>query len=276
MKAFLGSACVWIATLSLGCGEGGASTTGSAPAKDTSTPASSGSSKGAGASASAKAAPTSAPPSGPGPSGSNAPASGSGSASASPASSAASPPERGGGLADLFKDAPAEGTNRPIFLNNVASGVIMIVPKELGEGSGVYGAGYSTGSSENGAAKCRVGFTVEQLPGIDETVPKLNDTQLKQLCYSNGQVDDVKWEPSADVKLGPEGVPAIVWKGKGTMAGSKGDWGAYAVSAVFQKNKRVAGCGGWTLDKPELEKSVVQTLRTLRIGVAMKTDPGNP
>lgn len=153
--------------------------------------------------------------------------------------------------------------------------MIVIVPKEFGEGSGVYGEGYSTGSSENGAAKSRVGFTVEQLPGIDETVPKLNDTQLKQLCYSNGQVDNVQWEPSADVKLGPDAVPAIVWKGKGTMAGGKGDWGAYAVSAVFQKNKRVAGCGGWTLDKPELEKPVLQTLRTLRIGVGMKTDPGN-
>lgn len=187
------------------------------------------------------------------------------------------PPESGGGgLADLFKEAPAEGTNRPIFLNNVASGVIMIVPKEFGEGSGVYGSGYSTGTSENGAAKCRVGFTVEQLPGIDETIPKLTDTQLKQLCYSNGQVDNVKWEPSADVKLGPDAVPAIVWRGKGTMAGGKGDWGALAVSAVFQKNKRVAGCGGWTTDKPDLEKGVVQTLRTLRIGAAMKTDPGNP
>lgn len=281
-KLSITCAAVAALSLSLGCGEAGGSTTGSAATKDSGapkTPKPSGSS-----SAAASTQPTSTPPPPSGPP-SVGPAS-SGAASASPSSAPVSgasgsppvggPPESGASLAELFKDSPAEGTNRPIFLNNVASGVIMIVPKEFGEGSGVYGSGYSTGTSENGAAKCRVGFTVEQLPGIDETVPKLNDTQLKQLCYSNGQVDNVKWEPSADVKLGPDGVPAIVWRGKGTMAGSKGDWGALAVSAVFQKNKRVAGCGGWTTDKPELEKGVIQTLRTLRIGAAMKTPPGNP
>ena len=200
------------------------------------------------------------------------PTASSGTAPAESASASAAPEAS---VAALFQgDVPEGATARPIFKMSVGSGVIVLVPKGMTEGAGTYGEGYGTTTELNGKMTSRIILELDELTGAEPKVPKLTEMQLKQLCYKSG-VDKIGWDPSSDVTLGPDGVPAIVWKGKGVSIG-KGDWGAYAVSTVVGKNKAIMGCGTWDLDHPELEKGIVLVLKSIRLGKGVQTDPGNP
>lgn len=192
-----------------------------------------------------------------------------------PASAAASADAAPGeALGDLFKgDVPTGGTARPLFKSSAPSGVVVMVPKEMGEGSGIYGEGYTTTAEIDHKLLAHLTFEIDELSG-EPKLPKLSETQLKQLCYQSG-VDGVSWEPAADATLGPDATAAFVWRGKGTTA-SKLEWRAYAVSTVVAKNKWIKGCGAFDPAHHELEKAVVDVLKSVRLGQGAKTDPGNP
>ncbi len=193
-----------------------------------------------------------------------------------PASASAAPaPGDDTSLVGLFKgDVPPDATPRPIFKMSKGSGVIVLVPKAFGDGSGTYGDGYGTVIQVNGKLTSRVELQLDDLSGADPKAQKLTEAQLKQLCYKAG-VDKISWEPSADVAIGPDATPAIAWKGKGTSV-SKGEWGAYAISTVAGKNIGITGCGTWDAAEPNLAKNVVLLLKSIRMGTGALTDPGNP
>lgn len=174
-------------------------------------------------------------------------------------------------LAALFRgDVPAGGTPRPIFRSGVGSGAIVLVAKPFGDGSGVYGEGYKTGTSIHQGATSSLGFGAGPDDGKD--LDHDSEASLKTACYSE-MVKDVKWEPPAHVKLGRDEVPAIVRRGDGTYVGGKGAWRVYRVTTVIGKT-RVGGCGAWSAEHPELETSVISVLKSIRLGVGAPTDRG--
>jgi hypothetical protein len=201
--------------------------------------------------------------------GSGAKATGSGATGASGPTAGAG--AAGRSLADRFGgEVPAGTTARAILRAGSGTGVIVLVPSEFGPGSGVYGDGYGTHSSNSA-----VGFAIEQVGGIDPRVPQLSVSVRKILCYPL-KVDQFQWEAPADVAIGSESLPATVWKGQGVHLGDKKPWGVYAISTVVLKNKRVRGCGAWDLASPAAEEGVVVALKSIRTGIAGPTDPGYP
>jgi hypothetical protein len=193
----------------------------------------------------------------------------------SPATSSAGAPADNPLVAAFKEDAPPAGTTRSILRDGQPAGVNVVVPKEFEAGSGVYGGGYTTGTAVNGVQTSAVGFEVQQLTTPDPTVPKLDEARLTQFCYAS-KVTKLAWEPGVEVKVGPSDTPALVWKGKGTHVGGKGEWGAYVISAVFDGTKRVIGCGAWNTEKADLEQQIILVLKSLRTGPAAPTDPGYP
>lgn len=191
------------------------------------------------------------------------------------ASASGAPVGEGSPLVEAFRGEPMEGAiARPLFHAGTPSGVIVLVPKDMKEGGGTYGEGYGTSTETNGKLTSRVELEIDELSSDAPSVPKLSELHLKQLCYKAG-VDDVAWEPSAEVAIGPDATSALAFRGKGRSIG-KTDWGAYAISTVVAKNKAVRGCASWDLARPELEKGVLSVLRSIRLGEGVKTDPGNP
>ena len=187
------------------------------------------------------------------------------------ATSSASAALAGGSVADSFRgDVPPGGTPRAILRGGKGTGVIVIMPSGFGPGSGSYGDGYGSFT-----AKSMVSFQLEQVGGIDPKVPTLSAMELKQLCYPL-KVDNIKWEPSVDLTIGPESMPATVWKGMGAQLGDKKPFGAYAVSTVMLKNMRIRACGVWDSSAAEAEQGVIAALKSIRTGTAGPTDPGNP
>lgn len=177
-------------------------------------------------------------------------------------------------LATLFAgDVAADATPRPIFSAGVPGGVIVLVPKPFEAGTGVYGTGYGTWtldpSKPNQTATTSY---VEVREWTTKDLAKLSDMDLRTVSFPT-KIDNVKWEPAVEVKLGVNALTALVYRGAGIGFGQKVEWRSYCVSTLIE-TKSIVGCGSWDTTFPEREAGVIAVLKSLRTGKAAPTKSG--